>query len=175
MYSNCIISRAACLLRNKMKITWALQKWLWPTMQVNWIWKATVLRLSQVSEKSLWTTIQPQQLTNKENSPIFFSITHSHATSQSRDTQVGSQPQHSKHVAIDQAIVFFHADRQYPLGPRSQHACHRQKNAIITRHQRCFPLLWRPLHLEPSHFGEVEVSIHVGNVQWLVNEILQYP
>ena len=71
---------------------------------------------------------------------FFGPITPINATSQSRDTQMGSRPGHNKGVTIDQAIAISRARRPHPPhGPRPQHPCHRQIKAIISRHLRCFP------------------------------------
>ena len=59
--------------------------------------------------------------------------------SQSRDTQMGSQPGHNKGVTIDRAIAICRARRPQPHGRRPQHPCHRQIKAIISHHRKCFP------------------------------------
>ena len=64
----------------------------------------------------------------------FFSpITPTHATSQSRGTQIGSRPEHCKGLTIDQAIAICRAHRPQPR--RSQ--------------PQVLPSLWRPLHSRP--------------------------
>ena len=70
----------------------------------------------------------------------FFSpITPINATSQSRDTKMGSQPGHNKGVTIDRAIVISRAPRPRPHGPQRQHSCHQQIKAVISHHRRCCP------------------------------------
>ena len=65
--------------------------------------------------------INPSQITI---TTIFSLITPTNATSQSRDTQMGSQPGHNKGVTIDQAIVICRARRPRPHGSQPQHPCH---------------------------------------------------
>ena len=82
----------------------------------------------------------------------FFSpITPTHATSQSRATQMGSQPRLNKRVTIDRAIAICRACKPLTHGPRPYHLCHRHIKAIISSHRKCFPrcknlsILHRPM------------------------------
>ena len=94
-------------------------------------------------------------------STFFSPITH--ATSQSRATQMGVWPCHNKGVRIDWAIAIWHARKPLPYVLRSHHPCHRHVKAIISRHWKWF-LHFGDLQLRLAHFGDlskVKVSIHL--------------
>ena len=61
-------------------------------------------------------------------STFFSPITH--ATSQSRATQMGSGPGHNKGVTIDQTIAICRARRPPPHVPQSHNPCHQQIKAL---------------------------------------------
>ena len=84
--------------------------------------------------KNAATQAHPQRTTTTFFSPI----TPTNTTSQSRDTQMGSRPGHSKGVTIDWAIEICRASRPWPHEPRLQHPCDRHIKAIPP-HNRCFP------------------------------------
>ena len=78
--------------------------------------------------------MQPQKLINKEQLPLS-----THARSQSRVAQMGSQLGHCKGDTIDWATAVCHACILRSHGPQSHHPCYRQIKAIISRHHECFP------------------------------------
>ena len=97
-----------------------------------------LLELMRHREKLLKNTAT-QAHPQRTITTFFSPITHTNATSPSRDTQMGSKPRHNKGVTIDRAIAICRACRPRPHGPRPRHPCHRQIKATISRHRRCFP------------------------------------
>ena len=70
----------------------------------------------------------------------FFSpITPTHATSQLRAIETGSQLGHWKGITIDWEIAIFHERMPQPHESQSHHLCHWQTQTIISPHHRCFP------------------------------------
>ena len=97
-----------------------------------------LLELKRHQEKLLENTTT-QAHPQRTITTFFSPITPTNATRQSRDTQKGSPLGHNKGVTIDRAIAICCARRPRPPGPLSQHPCHRQIKAIISRPRRCFP------------------------------------
>ena len=69
-------------------------------------------------QQCLGLFLLPHKLIHKEQSQLSLApFTPTNATSQSRDTQMGSRPGHNKGVTIDQAIAICRACRPRPHGP----------------------------------------------------------
>ena len=104
-----------------------------------------LLELKRHREKLLKNTAT-QAHPQRTITTFFSPITHTNATSPSRDTQMGSKLGHNEGVTIDRAIAICRARRPRSHGPRPRNPCHRQIKAIISRHRRCFP-----------HFGDISI------------------
>ena len=83
-----------------------------------------LLELKRHGEKLLKENSTTTQAHPERTITTFFSpISPTNATSQSRDTQLGSLLGHNKGVTIDQAIAICRARRPLPHGPRPKHPC----------------------------------------------------
>ena len=90
-----------------------------------WCLGIFLLELKRHREKLLKDNSTTTQAHPQRTITTFFSpITPTNATSQSRDTQMGSRPRHNKGVTIDRAITICRARRPRLHGPRPQQPCH---------------------------------------------------
>ena len=78
-------------------------------------------RLKRHGEKLLKDNSTTMQAHQQRTITTFFNPITPNATSQSRDTQMGSRPGHNKGVTIDQAIAICCGRRPRPHGQRPQH------------------------------------------------------
>ena len=79
-----------------------------------------------LKDNSTATQAHPQRTIITSYSPT----NPTHATSQSRATQMGSGPGHNKGVTIDQTIAICRARRPPPHVPQSHNPCHQQIKAL---------------------------------------------
>ena len=82
-----------------------------------------LLELKRHREKLLKNTAT-QAHPQRTITTFFNPITPTNATSQSKDTQMGSRPGHNKGVTIDRPTAICRACRPRPHGPQPQHPCH---------------------------------------------------